>query len=139
MAHSLIVVQVDSPCLGQLIDCENFSSLYRLLRVTTLVLKFDHLLRLKVKRVSETVLTDGQGEIERARLYWLRDAQSQLPQDSKFSLWKRQFDLHVFIDKSQLWRCGGRMSNSNLPSSAKTPILLDKKHPFTALIVMDAH
>ena len=31
------------------------------------------------------------------------------------------------------------MSNSDLPSSAQTPILLDKSHPLTALIVMDAH
>ena len=77
-----------------------------------LVLRFVRLLCLKVKRASETVLTDGQSDIELARLYWLRDAQSQLPQDSKFSLWKRQFDL--FVDKSQLWRCGGRMSNSDL-------------------------
>ena len=31
------------------------------------------------------------------------------------------------------------MSNSDLPSSAQTLILLDKNHPLTALIVMDAH
>ena len=31
------------------------------------------------------------------------------------------------------------MSNSDLPLSAQTPILLDKNHPLTSLIVMDAH
>ena len=31
------------------------------------------------------------------------------------------------------------MSNSDLPLSAQTAILLDKNHPLTSLIVMDAH
>lgn len=54
------------------------------------------------------------------------------------SLYRRhQFDLYV--DKSQLWRCGGRMANSDFPSSTKNPIPLDKGHPLIALIVMDAH
>lgn len=55
----------------------------------------------------------------------------------KFPLWKHLFDL--FVDDSQLWRCGGRMSNSDLPSPAQTPILFEKRHHLTALIVMVAH
>jgi hypothetical protein len=31
------------------------------------------------------------------------------------------------------------MMNSNLPISAQTPILLDKNHHLTKLVVMDAH
>lgn len=136
-AHSLIVAQVHGPHMGQLMSCGSFGSLHRLLRVTALVLRFVRLLCQKVRKSSESAPTDGTSDIDRARLFWLRDAQSQLQQDSKFSLWKHQFDL--FVDESQLWRCGGRMSNSGLPSSAQTPILLDKNHPLTALIVMEAH
>ena len=136
-AHTLVVVQNHGPRLGQLISCENFSSLHRLLRVTTLVLRFVCLLHLRVGKSSTSVTADSVSGIDQARLYWLRDVQSQLEQNSKFPVWKYQFDL--FLDKSQLWRCGGRMANSDLPSSARNPILLDKGHPLTSLIVMDAH
>ena len=90
-----------------------------------------------MRNSSESAPTDHLSETDQARLYWLRDAQSQLQQDSKFPLWKRQFNLYV--DEFQMWRCGGRMSNSDLPLSAQTPILLDKNPPLTSLIVMDAH
>ena len=136
-AHSLIVVQGQGPHIGILISCENFSSLHRLLRVTALGMKFLRFLCLKVKKSNESAPIGGLSDIDQARLYWLRDVRSQLQQDNKFSLWRHQFNL--FLDESQLWRCGDRMSNSDLPFSAQTSILLDKGHPLTALIVMDAH
>ena len=132
-AHSLVVAQ-GGRHTGHLMPCENFSSLHRLLWVTALVSKFVHLLHLKVRKSSESAPTDHLSEIDQARLYWLRDAQSQL-QDSKFPLWKHQFNQYEF----QMWRCGARMSNSDLPLSAQTLIRLDKNRPLTALILMDAH
>ena len=77
-AHSLVVAQGHGPCIGQIMSCENFSSLHRLLRVTALVLKFVHLLHLKVRKLSESAPTERVSEIDQARLYWLREAQSQL-------------------------------------------------------------
>ena len=53
-AHSLVVAQGHGLHIGRLIQCENFSSLHRLLRVTALVLKFLRLLRLKVRKSSES-------------------------------------------------------------------------------------
>ena len=94
VAHSLAVAQVDGSRIGQLINCEDFRSLHLLLRVTALVLKFVRLLRLKVQGESESVPTgtfNTLDDIDRARLYWIRESQSQLQQDSKFPLWKRQF------------------------------------------------
>ena len=76
-AHSLIVAQGQGPHIGKLISCENFSSLHRLLRVTALMLKFVRLLCLKVKKSNESAPIEGLSDIDRARLYWLRDAQSQ--------------------------------------------------------------
>ena len=87
-AHSLVVAQGRGPRIGQLMSSENFSSLHRLLRVTALVLKFVHFLRLKVRNSSEPAPTDHLSETDQARLYWLRDGQSQLQQDSKFPLMK---------------------------------------------------
>jgi hypothetical protein len=75
--------------------------------------------------------------MERAKLYWIRESQSHLQQDNKFQVWKHW--LNLFVDESLLWRCKGRMSNSDLPSSAQMPILLDKGHHVTTLIVLDAN
>ena len=36
-------------------------------------------------------------------------------------------------------RCDGRLQNADLPYSAKHPILLNKKHHLTVLIIQDAH
>ena len=57
VAHSLVVAQVDGSRIGQLINCEDFSSFHLLLRVTALVLKFVRLLRLKAQGKSESVPT----------------------------------------------------------------------------------
>ena len=140
VVSTLIVNQTGGPFLGRLVDCERFSSLRRLLRVTALVLKFIRMLRHRTHGVEDSVPKPAHltaSDIDEARVRWIRESQNQLPQDPRFSLWKRQFDL--FTDDSLLWRCGGRMARSELPSSAKTPILLDKSHALTRLIVLDAH
>ena len=136
--HSLLTSS-GGPCIGQLIDCENFSSLDRLFRVTALVLKFTRL-RILCQKVQRTDVADdsrSQYDLDQARLLWIRESQSHLEGNKGFHTWKRQFDL--FVDDSQLWRCRGRLSNSDLPSPAQMPILLDKDHYLTTLIVLDAH
>ena len=45
----------------------------------------------------------------------------------------------MFQDGQRLWRCGGRLHNTDLLYSAKHPFLLDKKHHFTVLVIRDAH
>ena len=76
-------------------------------------------------------------DFEQARLYRIRDCQSHFQSDSRFSSWKRHMDL--FMDESGIWRCGGRLLKSCLLPPAKNPILLDKSHYLTRLIVADAH
>ena len=137
--HLLATIQGHSTCLSQLIDPERYSSAYRLFKVTGLVLKF---VRHHRKRVSTTtsdtpVCGTPLNDFNQARLHWIRDCQSHLQSDSNFTLWKRQLDL--FMDESGIWRCGGRMLKSCLSSSAKNPILLDRNHHLTKLIVTDAH
>jgi len=52
-------------------------------------------------------------------------------------MWKSQFNLYQ--DDQQIWRCAGRLQNSNLSSGAKYPITLVRKHWITTLIVRQAH
>ncbi|KAL5518067.1 hypothetical protein EMCRGX_G003740 [Ephydatia muelleri] len=45
----------------------------------------------------------------------------------------------MFTDESGLWRCGGRLTNADMPQPSKHPILLETTHPFTTLIVKECH
>jgi hypothetical protein len=121
--------------IGLLMECKDFSSLHRLLRVTGLVIKFIRLISSKNSELKINSIPLGNTDI--ARLYWIQEAQIQLTQDPKFELWRRQFN--VSLDEQQIWRCNTRMSNSRLISSAKNPALLHKKHPLIKLIVENAH
>ena len=121
--------------IGLVIRCEDFSSFHKLLRITGLVIKFLRILSARKHELNINSISLGNTEL--ARLYWIKDSQLQLTQDPKFPAWKNQFNL--FCDELQIWRCGGRMSNADLSSSAQALILLNKKHHLTTLIVTDAH
>ena len=63
--------------------------------------------------------------------------QKSLRKNPKFEIRKRQFG--VFTDEHGIMRCMGRLSQAQLPASAKYPILLDKGHYITFLFVRDSH
>ena len=140
LTHTLTNVGDDGPNLSQLVDLKDYSSSHRLFRVTALALRFVHRARNRVHDAQPSSATDAVitlSDLERARLLWIKDSQSQLQKDRRFPSWKRQ--LGLFLDKSGVWRCGGRMSNSSLSLAAQNPILLDKKHRLATLVMMDAH
>lgn len=125
--HSLITIQECSTQVSNIIDVRAYSSTYRLYRVTSLVLRFIDRIRCQV----------DESTMKKAKLYWIKDCQSNLLQDSRFPTWKR--NLGLFQDDSGIWRCHGRMQNSCLSVSERAPILLSKTHQLTKLIVTEAH
>ena len=129
--HSLLTPQLPHH-IGNIIDVKRFSSIHKLLRVTAYVLKFVSILKGRSETTELTV--EALSEAERR---WIIDSQSTLEEDPKFPTWKIQFGL--FKDDSQVWRCGGRLQNANISFSSKHPILLNKQHPLTTLIVQSAH
>ena len=46
---------------------------------------------------------------------------------------KTQF--HLFQDDNNLWCCGGKIRNADVPYQVKHPYILDKNHYFTKLII----
>ena len=54
-----------------------------------------------------------------------------------FKIWSQQFGL--FKDEVGLWRCCGRLSNSNVPFPTSCPVLLNKDHHLTRLIIRRCH
>ena len=93
------------PNFGQyiiILDCEEYSSFRRLLRVTANVLFFIERLNRKVKGERND---EGSLQLEsllvQAELYWLRVSQVSLPQHKKFVQWKQQIGL--FSDPVEMW------------------------------------
>ena len=128
---SLLIASQIHPIL----TCKNFSSLQKLLRVTAYVQRFIRSTRKNPTNISNHAVT-GE-EINSSLLYWIKIAQSLLPKATEFRQWKQQFQL--FLDKHGVWRCGGRLGNADIPQPAKHPILLDRDHHLTKLIVWDCH
>ena len=115
-----------------ILNCEHFSTLGRLLKVTAYVMKFVSVLKTKIKGTSVTA-----EDIEGAEMYWVQVSQKMLTQDKQFGLWQQQLGLYCSADG--IWRCGGRLQHADLPEPARHPILLHKGHHFTQLIVSDCH
>ena len=138
IVHSMMTAHETSIDLGQVISCTDFSSLNRLLRITAYVMKFVNILKHKVKKLKTPLnLEPTTTDISDVEILWIREAQKILPEEGKFSVWKKQFDL--FLDEDGLYRCKGRLSNADIPPSMKYPILLNKRHHLAILIVRNAH
>ena len=82
----------------------------------------------------ETELTAE--EVTKAETLWVKELQRELLKHKDFPNWKRQFDLFL---EGEVWRCRVRLGNSDIPYTAKHPILLTKSHHLAVLIVQDAH
>ena len=130
-AHSIYFVQGISQD-ETIINCNHYSTLKRLLRVTAYVMKFTLFLKAKVKRGNIPTSTVTAADVEQALMYWTRLSQGLLTQDGCFPIWQQQ--LGLYCDKDGLWRCQGRLDNADLPEDAKHPIILYRKHHFTVLV-----
>ena len=115
-----------------ILECERFSSLNRLLRVTAYVQKFIDLTR-KLQTLPQLTPAD----VDRAETYWVKVSQQSLPSHPQFTTWNRQFNL--FTDDHGILRCGGRLERANIPDCTKHPALLDSRHHLTTLIVRFCH
>ena len=121
------------------IQCERFSSLGRLLSVTAYVLKFINSLKRAIAHhtASGEDLPLTTKEMNEAELLLIHIAQSHLIQDKHFSMWRRQFDM--YLDDEKVWRCRGRLHHADIPTSARHPVMLPRDHHLTRLVVLNAH
>ena len=133
---SSLFLAATEPCgIAQIMRAEDFSDLQRLLRVTALVLKFVKTMKSSLKKdtPSESV---AQNIMVDAETIWIKEVQKSLIKNPKFEIWRKQFG--IFTDGQGIMRCNGRLSKADLPSSIKHPVLLDKGHHITSLIVQDS-
>ena len=131
-SHSLVAGE-SSATIESILDPARYSSLSRLIGVTAKVLRAVQ--KFKNLRQGETQTpTDPVEESQKAELLWVRSVQKTF---TDFTTLTKHFNL--FKDERGVWRCGGRLANTEMPYATKYPILLPKSHPITTLIVKQAH
>ena len=134
---SVMLTSVEPCGIAQIMRAEDYRNLQRLIRVTVLVLKFVRIMKLLLKRdnLSQDESTDQDSAV--AETLWIKEIQKSLCKNPKFDIWKKQFG--IFTDHQGIMRCTGRLAKAGLPTSVKHPILLEKDHHITYLIVEDSH
>ena len=118
------------------IEIGKYSSLLKLLRVTALVLRFVN--NMKGKRAGEKVSTGNleASDISEAEKLWLIDAQLTLQSQQDFPKVKESLGI---VLQGQFLVCKGRLGNLDLPIEAKFPIILQRGHRLTELIIFECH
>ena len=142
--------------LAEIINCQQISSLGRLLRVTAYVLRFVDILKRRTstrKSGKKEELTKEEDdrelnstEISRAESLWIKTVQaSSFEVELKFvrnecqPKPRRVEQFGLFLDENKLLRCRGRLNNAILSSDNKNPILLPSKHPYVELLIRQTH
>ena len=122
-----LMTSTDTSHVSTIIDCQRYSSIHKLHRVTAYILKF------------VSLLTDARQSRQLTWInLWIAEYQATLVQDKDFPAWKKQFNLYQ-DENDLLWRCQSRLQNSSLSFSIKHPLMLAEKHHYTELIVRDTH
>ena len=128
----------DNSKVEELINCQQYSSLHKLLNITGQVLEFAHRLGMKTRHtVADDTAPVGLNHFQRAEILWVRAAQVQLVQDPHFEELKQQFSLSS--DENGVWRCGGHLCKAEIPCGVKHPILLPRQYDLTTLVARHAH
>ena len=69
-----------------------------------------------------------------AKLLWLRENQSQLKQSKNYLEIKNTLNLHE--DDDMLIRSYSRLKNARIQFDSKAPIMLDRNHKLTELLIL---
>ncbi|XP_043219934.1 uncharacterized protein LOC122380652 [Amphibalanus amphitrite] len=138
-----INTEAQTPATQIILSIKDFSSLRRLHGVTARVFHFVNVLKHREADAKEQAthywLKVMQENAFTEEISYLQDKQENKLVNSA-SVPKLVKELNVFIDKSGLLRCRGRLSKLNRYSYAvHNPILLDKTHRLTTLMIEDQH
>ena len=120
--------------IGKVIDLERYSTIHKLYRVTSYVIRFVRNLRLSIEERQTNCLTTT--EILEAESFWIKDVQRSMRQTDKFRLLSLQLGV---VEENGIMICKGRLGNSDLEIGTKFPMLLPREDRFTDLIIEDCH
>lgn len=127
-----------------LFDVNKYSSLEKILRVTSYILRFVNNARTKNKKLSGNLQVK---EMKMAETYWLKHIQkNHFPEE--IQALKRSIPLNKnsailtlspFQDKDGLMRLGGRLQESELSYETQHPIILPKSNPWVTKLILKSH
>jgi len=129
-----------TPPKENIFPIEKFSDMNKLLRVTSLVIKFVNLLR----RSNRTMLEN----MNAARLYWIKTEQSKyfsnevtfLKNPTKKNVPNLIKNLNLFLDENNVLRSRGRLTKCNdIGNDVNNPVLLPKESHLTDVVIEDVH
>ena len=126
----------DSYFLEDVTKIDNFSSLKKLFRVTSCVLRFVKNLLAILRSDKEKIITGAISfdEMSEAKHLWLSREQKKVLKSSKFSQLKNS--LCLFRDVNCLLRLKGRLGNAGCSEDFKHPIFIPNDTYFKYLLDM---
>ena len=132
---SIFSVVVKSKGIGEVFDCLKFSSLDKLLRITSYLVRFIFNLRTKQKNSNDYRSGDlSTEEIVASKEHWLKYEQLFIASSDKYE--KVKNSLTLYYDEKGILRLNARISNvENFNFGKKFPILLRNDSHFTQLVI----
>ena len=141
ITYSMLATSSQFICqsIEELINCDDYSDLNHLLRVTSYVIRFINRCRNQSEARGTCVLCS---EMNNAELLWIkavqycsfgREIHYLVSLTSPRPILVNQFGL--FLDEQQVLCCQGRLNNSSLCLQSKNPALLPCHHQVVKLIV----
>ena len=130
-SHTLVSTEADTG-IESLLEPTEFSTLSKLLGTTAMLLRAVKRFKYGRRGVQPTVHIVE--ERKQAETLWVKSAQRSLANLKNLT---KQFNL--FRDEHGVWRCGGRLANTEVPFETKFPILIPRSHYLSTLIVKQAH
>ena len=135
----VLSVVVESKSIGNVINCGNYSSMDKLLKVASYVFRFIFDLRTKVTKRDNFKNGDiSTEEINSSKKLWIKLEQSFIINSGKFG--KNKNSLKLFYDDENILRLNTRISNfENFNYDKKCPILLRNDSYFSKLVILKTH
>ena len=128
--------------LLDVIDITKYSTFYKTLRVTSLVIHFTAKLRGKTKSNTVTAVDMKHARIvllQSVQQFYYGDILSKVKDGAKGKQPAIIHQLGLYLDDDGLIRCRGRLQYAQLPHSTKYPILIPKESHLSTLIVRATH
>ena len=135
-AVMFVEVKLSDLSISNVINSGRYGTAERLFRVTSWVLRFVFNMQTRRKSLERRNGELSVDELNKAERLWIREAQTGLKVDEKFSQFSNSLGL---IEEEGILRCRGRLQNSDLEYNAKYPILIPRDHRLTELIVQRCH
>ena len=123
--------------IGNIINIEKYSSLKKLILITSYVMRFINNLLSRVKiGVNVTSGVIKLDESVKSEKLWIMNEQDSFITPEKYKQLQKSFNLY---DEDGIFRLKGRYSAASLNEYEKNPILISNNSYFTKLVVLQAH